>query len=95
MYIFITFQIQMSNKDFQGSDAPNNVHPEFLERRRVKTNASGNVLQEEHIKTNHTQFIPRSSTDMKDNPEMVERLREIFHDLFQWIRSVVMFIVFS
>lgn len=44
---------------------------------------------EEAVKTNYTQFIPRPSTDMRDNPEMVERLRVIFHDLFQWIRSEV------
>jgi hypothetical protein len=44
---------------------------------------------EEPIKTNYTQFIPRPSTDMREDPEMVERLRVIFHDLFQWIRNEV------
>jgi hypothetical protein len=44
---------------------------------------------EEAVKTNHTQFIPRPSTDMRENPEMVERLRVVFHELFQWIRTEV------
>jgi hypothetical protein len=59
----------------------------------VKIGEEGEEI-EEAMKTNHTQFIPRPSVDMRDNPEMMERLRVIFHELFQWIRSKVSMMLF-
>ncbi|KII89483.1 hypothetical protein PLICRDRAFT_109188 [Plicaturopsis crispa FD-325 SS-3] len=57
----------------KGSSAPTDIHPYQMER--------------DGARTNHGQFIPYPSKEMKDHESIYARLKVIFDEVFEWISS--------
>lgn len=46
-------------------------------------------MENENGRTNHGQFIPYPSKDMKIHADLYNRLKLVFADLFIWIDKIV------
>ncbi|KAF9455854.1 hypothetical protein BDZ94DRAFT_1327343 [Collybia nuda] len=59
-----------------GEGAPTGIHPDLLTKDSAK-------------KSSGSQFFPRQSQEARDHPEHIQKLWELFKEVFQWQQSVI------
>lgn len=82
MYVFHSSDLFIFLDTFQGQDCPSDQDPTTYHKNPSKR------------KKNSSQFIPRSSKDIQQQPEEYLLLSECFEKVFLWFREVVRHFIF-